>query len=112
MALPLENEMRINKTQAEIKEYFPDITDAIGDVIPGFMTERECREYASSIGWGSCDIIRIEKRFERVYIVGKNDIRKITDTAGITNDAIVFPLGEYDDKGNMRVIKIKKQSNE
>lgn len=99
--------MRVNLTQADIKEYFPDVTDCLGSVIPAFTTERECREYSSKIRWGACDIIRIDKRFERVYVAGKKYINKEQDLCGNTTESIDFPLGEYEG-GNMKVISIKK----
>ena len=99
--------MRINLTQMEIKQYFPDITDALGKEIPAFMTERECRAFAVKIGWGACDIFRIDKRFERVYVAGRKLIHNGQDDCGNILDEIYFPTGKYQD-GNMQVVEIKK----
>ena len=99
--------MRVNLTQAEIEAYFPNITNCLGTVIPAFVTERECREFSSEIGWGSCDIIRIDKRFERVYVDGKKYISKKPDICGYIIETIDFLLGNYDG-GNMKVVSIKK----
>ncbi len=99
--------MRVNLTQAEIQAYFPNVTDCLGTVIKAFVTERECREFSSEIGWGACDIIRIDKRFERVYVAGKKYINNQQDLCGNTIETIDFPLGEYEG-GNMKVISVKK----
>ena len=99
--------MRVNLTQTEIKEYFPDVTDCLGTVIPAFVTEKECRKYSSEIGWGHCDIIRIDKRFERVYVAGKKHINKKPDICRHIIETIDFPLGKYE-AGNMKVLSVKK----
>lgn len=99
--------MRVNMTQADIKDYFPDVIDCLGSVIPAFVTERDCREFSSKIGWGACDIIRIDKRFERVYVAGKKYIHQKPDACGHIIEQIDFPLGEFDDE-NRKVVSIKK----
>ena len=99
--------MRVNMTQADIKEYFPDVVDCLGSVIPAFVTERDCREFSSKIGWGACDIIRIDKRFERVYVAGKKYIHQKPDACGNRIETIDFPLGEYE-AGKMKLVSIKK----
>ncbi len=99
--------MRVNLTQAEIEAYFPNVSDCLGSVIPAFVTERECREFSSEIGWGACDLIRIDKRFERVYVAGKKYLQKKQDPCGNIIETIDFPLGEYDG-GNMKVVSVKK----
>jgi hypothetical protein len=99
--------MRINLRQTDIKQYFPDITDALGREIPAFMTERECRAFAVEIGWGACDIIRIDKRFERVYVAGRKHLHNGQDACGNILEQMYFPTGQYQD-GNMQVIEIKK----
>jgi hypothetical protein len=83
--------------QEEISKYFPLIFDFIyseefrpDGCIKAFITQKEAKAYAKSIGWSNCDIFRIEKRFEIFYIVGKQDIRKISDCLG-SIDEIDFP---------------------
>ena len=99
--------MRINLTLSAIKQYFPDITNSLGHEIPAFPTVEKCRAFALKIGWGNQDIIRVSKRFERVYIVGKKPIHTSLDACGNIVESIHIPTGNYVD-GEMQVIEIRK----
>lgn len=78
-------------TTIKPQEWFPNIDNAIADgVIPAFGTQEMAIEAASKYGWGR-KILRVDRRFERIYIVGVLDFQP-RDIAGVTVDTLRVPL--------------------
>jgi hypothetical protein len=73
------------------EEWFPNLEKSITDgVIPAFGTQKTAIEAAVKYGWGR-KILRVDRRFERIYIVGVLDFQP-RDIAGITVDTLRVPL--------------------
>jgi len=100
--------MRINYTLEEFKPFFPEVANLIGSKIPAFITEKEARKHAASIGWGTADIIRLDKRFERVYFVGQRCTYAGGHATGKDEEVIRIPLETFDETKARNVLTIRK----
>lgn len=91
--------------------WWPNIDACIADgTIPVFGTQRDAIEKSHSVGWGN-RIIKVERRFENVYIIGTIDLHTET-IAGVDNQIMRVPLCRYE-KGDdgieyQPVVKFKK----
>lgn len=81
----------INTTK---EPWFPDIDRCISEgAIKSFGTQREAIEQAAKFGWGR-KIIKVERRFERIYIVGVIDFQPDNEN-GIEFTSLRIPLLKY-----------------
>jgi hypothetical protein len=79
-------------------------------LIKTFYTKKEVQEYAKSIGWDHYHVVKIERRFEKVWIVGQNHIQK-DNIVGLEFDTFRCPTGNYENKNgcqHMIVLEVKK----
>jgi hypothetical protein len=58
------------------------------DIIPTFRTKADAQKAAKSIGWPQYRVIRVERRFEIVWVVGQS----------FFDDEISFPSFKWDEK--------------
>lgn len=76
-------------------EWFPNLDACISDgTIPAFWTQRDAIEKSLAIGWGN-RIIKIERRFEHVYIIGTIDLHT-EEIAGVARQIMRVPLCRYE----------------
>jgi hypothetical protein len=77
------------------KGWFPDLDKAIssGD-IKAFGSSTQAQEAAIKYGWGK-NVIKVERRFEYVYIVGTLDFQPDVEF-GVETQPLRVPLLRYD----------------
>jgi len=81
------------------KEWFPNLDNCISDgTIQSFRTQKIAIEEAKKFGWGK-NIIRIDRRFERIYIIGTIDHCSEVK-AGIDHQVLRVPMLKYDTDTN------------
>lgn len=85
---------------------WPEIERAIscGD-IPTFSTKAAMKNTASKFGWS--DGIRIQRRFETVWLCGKKDLQPDCE-GGIEFDVIRVPLLRWEVKEGTQVCPVVK----
>ena len=92
------------------KEWFPDLDSAIEyREIPSFLTSKMARETAMKYGWGN-KIIKLERRFERIYIVGVIDFQPEIEN-DIQFEVMRVPMLKYETKNGIQyqpVVKFRK----
>lgn len=82
-------------TQISTLEWFPSIEEAISSgAIRTFGTAEHAREEAHKWGWGR-SIIRVNRRFERIYIIGVVDFQGSL-VCGIPHQTMRIPLLRYE----------------
>jgi len=67
----------------------------INNLIPTFRTKKDAQKFASSIGWQQYNVVRVERRFETVWIVAQTHIQPKV-IAGINFETYTCPSGEYE----------------
>ncbi|MEG8994755.1 hypothetical protein U4T15_19865 [Klebsiella pneumoniae] len=83
-------------------------TDQIVNSVPGFRTRADALKAGSPFGWRTA--IRLERRFENIWVVGKKDFQP-DETDGMCYDAFHLPLLRWENKdGKMAcpVLKIRR----
>ena len=73
-------------------------------IVRTFTLKRDAVNAGKLFGWK--DTIRIDRRFERVYIVGKQQFRSISDCHCVF-DVIDLPLLEWDGH-QQKMVRVRK----
>ena len=77
------------------KDWFPSLSSVVENgIIRRFLTQKMAIEASHKYGWGN-RIIRVERRFERVWLVGAIDFQP-EEIAGVTTDVLRLPLLHYE----------------
>lgn len=96
-------------------EWFPNLDAAIssGD-IRTFRTAKSARIEAVKWGWNN-SLVRIQRRFESVYIIGILDLQTECDICGIEHQVLRIPALKYVERNGVKsqpVIKFKRVKSE
>ncbi|EFE3481730.1 hypothetical protein CIZ81_001542 [Escherichia coli] len=72
--------------------------DEICSAVPTFATKQAALKAGSMFGWRSA--VRIERRFEKVWVVGKRCFQS-DHSAGVKFEAYRFPLLRWEKEGGI-----------
>jgi hypothetical protein len=79
-------------------------------IIKTFRTKKEAQKYASFIGWYQYQVVKVERRFETIWIVAQSHIQNDI-IAGMEFKKYNCPTGKYEFKNGsnqMIVLEVKK----
>lgn len=79
-------------------------------LIKTFATKMNAKKYASSIGWQQYNVVKVERRFENVWIVAHTHIQNDI-IANMEFKTYRCPTGQYEYKNGsqqMIVLEVKK----
>lgn len=79
-------------------------------LIKTHRTKKDAQKYASSIGWPQYHVVKVERRFETIWIVAATHIQNDV-IAGMEFKKYICPTGKYEYKNGtnqMIVLEVKK----